>query len=193
MFAPPRRRAAAPDALERRVTAELDRFTNWLEANDARGYVGEVGWPDAASGDAAKWNDLADRWYEKADASRLWVTGWATGEWWGRNYDLSIYENRAGDSESGVETANTQASTFEDHPDGSRLQPGHLRQRRRVRLPYYCKAFEVLEQEPRQVPDEIPLRLAGHLRLPGPPRTRPRAHPFQVGAAAAQTRGSARR
>ena len=107
-----------PDALERRVTQELSRFTSWLEANDARGYVGEVGWPDAASGDAAKWNALATRWFNQADRSRLWVTGWATGEWWGRSYDLSVYENRVGDSESGVDAANTQAPVFESHPAG---------------------------------------------------------------------------
>lgn len=109
---------AGPDALERRVTAELTRFTSWLDVSDARGYVGEVGWPDAASGDAGKWNDLAERWFDHADRSGLWVTGWATGEWWGRDYKLSIYENRVGDSESGVETANTQAPVFESHLGG---------------------------------------------------------------------------
>ncbi len=105
-----------PDALERRVTTELARFTQWLDANDARGYVGEVGWPDAGSGDHDRWNDLAERWFDRADAAELWVTGWASGEWWGRSYPLSIYENRVGNSESGVETANTQASVLESHP-----------------------------------------------------------------------------
>ncbi|HYN35306.1 MAG TPA: hypothetical protein VES40_21955, partial [Ilumatobacteraceae bacterium] len=108
-----------PDALERKVSQELSRFTSWLDANDARGYVGEVGWPDAASGDAGKWNDLAGRWFDQADRAGLWVTGWATGEWWGRSYDLSVYENREGDSESGVDSANTQAPVFESHSSGS--------------------------------------------------------------------------
>lgn len=107
-----------PDALERKVSQELSRFTSWLDANDASGYVGEVGWPDAASGDAGKWNDLADRWFDQADKAGLWVTGWATGEWWGRSYDLSVYENREGDSESGVDSANTQAPVFESHTSG---------------------------------------------------------------------------
>jgi aryl-phospho-beta-D-glucosidase BglC (GH1 family) len=113
-----------PDALVRRVTHELDRFTTWLDVNDARGYVGEIGWPDAASGDASKWNALADAWYDRADAERLWVASWATGEWWGRDYDLSLYENRVGDSESGVETANTQAAVFEAHLDGTGYSRG---------------------------------------------------------------------
>ena len=108
--------ADPPDALERRVVTELGRFTDWLEANRARGYIGEIGWPDAASGDHKKWNALAERWFDRADAAGLWVTGWATGEWWGRSYPLSIYENRAGDSESGVDTANTQAPVFQRHP-----------------------------------------------------------------------------
>lgn len=109
---------AGPDALERRVVSELDRFTAWLEANHARGYVGEVGWPDGSSGDPAKWNDLAERWFDRADAAGLWVTGWATGEWWD-GYALSVYENLEGDSESGVETANSQAPVFERHPSTS--------------------------------------------------------------------------
>lgn len=104
--------ATGPDALERRVVAELDRFATWLDDNNARGYVGEVGWPDAHAG---KWNALAERWFDRADASGLWVTGWATGEWWD-GYALSVYENLVGDSESGVDTANTQAPVFENHP-----------------------------------------------------------------------------
>ena len=110
--------AGGTDALERRVSRELSRFNAWLDANDARGYIGEVGWPDASSGDAAAWNRLADRWFTQADRAGLWVTGWATGEWWGRSYSLSVYENREGNSESGVETPNTQASVFEAHPSG---------------------------------------------------------------------------
>ena len=113
-----------PDALERRVVSELGGFTRWLDENQARGYVGEVGWPDASSGDAERWNALAERWFDRADATELWVTGWATGEWWGRSYPLSIYENRYGDSESGVETANTQARVFEAHPATHRYGRG---------------------------------------------------------------------
>lgn len=110
--------AAQPpaDALQNRVGAELRSFTDWLEANGARGYVGEVGWPDGSSGAAQKWNDLGEFWFDRADAAGLWVSGWATGEWWGPDYDLSVYENRLGDSESGVESANSQARVFEAHP-----------------------------------------------------------------------------
>ncbi|HEV2743649.1 MAG TPA: hypothetical protein VGV91_10870, partial [Rubrobacter sp.] len=43
---------AQPDALHRRVRAELGRFTGWLRENGVDGYVGEVGWPDDYAGDA---------------------------------------------------------------------------------------------------------------------------------------------
>jgi hypothetical protein len=60
------------DALTKRVVSELEVFTSWLRANNARGFIGEVGWPEGGS-----WNELAERWYADADASELWVTAWA--------------------------------------------------------------------------------------------------------------------
>ena len=77
------------DALQARVRAELTVFTDWLTANGAAGYVGEVGWPSNV--DTAKWNDLARTWYADAAASGLWTSGYATGEWWGTTYKLSNY------------------------------------------------------------------------------------------------------
>ena len=73
--------AADPDALHRRVRAELGRFTDWLRAEGVKGYVGEVGWPDNYRGDAALWNALARACYRDADAAGMWVTQWSTGEW----------------------------------------------------------------------------------------------------------------
>jgi hypothetical protein len=105
------------DALHRRVRAELKVFTDWLQANGVRGYVGEVGWPDDAGGEAERWNALAEAWFQDADAANLWVTAWATGEWWiDPYYRLAVYENREGAHDSGVESANTQASVLEAHP-----------------------------------------------------------------------------
>ncbi|HKY13392.1 MAG TPA: cellulase family glycosylhydrolase [Microthrixaceae bacterium] len=73
------------DALERRAVADLTVFTDWLGGE--RGYIGEVGWPT----DSSQWNGPADAWYDQADRAGLWVTAWATGEWWGP-YDLAVYE-----------------------------------------------------------------------------------------------------
>lgn len=78
------------DALQSRARTELAMFTNWLKANGVNGYIGEVGWPKAV--DSAQWNALAQAWYQDAVAAGLWVTNWATGEWWGTTYGLSSYE-----------------------------------------------------------------------------------------------------
>ncbi|CAA9496631.1 MAG: GH5_5 / GH5 [uncultured Rubrobacteraceae bacterium] len=116
---------AQPDALHRRVRAELGRFTGWLQVNGVDGYVGEVGWPDDYAGDAGRWNALAKAWFADADAANLWVTQWATGEWWGMGYKLAPYEDRRfpGDSPNGVDSADTQAEVTEAHP----TTPSYLR------------------------------------------------------------------
>lgn len=104
--------ASAGDALEARITEELRRFTSWLEEHGQRGYIGEVGWPDQTR-DAAKWNALAQRWFEIADQAGLWVTAWATGEWWPDDYELAIYEDRK--EGSGVDSSNSQSDVLEEH------------------------------------------------------------------------------
>jgi hypothetical protein len=79
-------RSTVPDdALVRRVRGELRRFTDWLAAGGARGYIGEVGWPRGA-----EWSALAATWFRDADTADLWVTAWAAGEWWG-SYPLALY------------------------------------------------------------------------------------------------------
>ena len=108
-----------PDALHRRVRAELRKFTDWLDQNGVDGYIGEVGWPDDYAGDAALWNSLANAWY--GDAAGLWVTQWSTGEWWGTDYKLAAYEDRH--SPNGVDSANSQAVVTEAHP----TTPSYLR------------------------------------------------------------------
>ena len=117
--------AVPSDALHRRVRAELERFTGWLRENGVGGYVGEVGWPDDYAGDAERWNALAEAWYADADAANLWVTQWATGEWWGTGYKLAPYEDRHFPigSPNGVDSANTQAAVTEAHP----TTPSYLR------------------------------------------------------------------
>ena len=113
--------AQTTDALHRRIRAELSTFTDWLRRNGVKGYIGEVGWPDDYRGDASKWNALAEAWYDDADAARLWVTQWSTGEWWGTTYKLAPYEDRR--SPAGVDSANTQAAVTEAHP----TTPSYLR------------------------------------------------------------------
>jgi Cellulase (glycosyl hydrolase family 5) len=98
------------DALERKVRRQLSGFVKWLERNDAKGYVGEAGWPDNSKGDASEWNSLARGWFDIAISNDLWVSTWATGEWWD-DYDLSVYE--ATREETGVDKTNSQAPVLE--------------------------------------------------------------------------------
>ncbi len=81
--------AEGSNALYSRTRSELALFTNWLRANGAQGYIGEVGWPNNA--DTPQWNALAQGWYADAAAANLWVSHWSTGEWWGTTYKLSSY------------------------------------------------------------------------------------------------------
>ncbi len=87
------RQQAAPvggeDALHRRVEAELALFTDWLERNDAQGYIGEIGIPN--DDDVDRWNALADRWFTAADDAGLWVDVWSAGEWWDLEYFYSPF------------------------------------------------------------------------------------------------------
>jgi hypothetical protein len=79
------------DALQRLAVSRLDTFTEWLARGEAHGWIGEVGWPD----DDQRWNDLGEVWRSHADASGLWVTAWAAGEWWG-DEPLAVYRARGG-------------------------------------------------------------------------------------------------
>ena len=99
----------------------MKTFTDWLQRNGVEGYIGEVGWPDNYAGDASRWNALAGTWFELADAAKLWVTVWSTGEWWGTSYKLAAYEDRH--SPAGVDSANTQAAVIMAHP----TTPSYLR------------------------------------------------------------------
>jgi hypothetical protein len=101
------------DALQRKALSQLRQFTGWLGGQ--RGYVGEVGWPNTSD---TRWNALGDIWYREANRSSLWVTAWATGEWWGP-YVLAVY----GNSGSSLGTALRPAAVVEAH----RGAPGHDR------------------------------------------------------------------
>ena len=102
----------ANDALARKSVAELSVFTSWLQRNGEKGVIGEVGWPGSGV-DSAKWNSLAQRWYEEIDKNDLWTFAWASGEWWRLDYPLAIYSpSVAGGPES---IAHAQAQVIETH------------------------------------------------------------------------------
>jgi Cellulase (glycosyl hydrolase family 5) len=105
----------AETILTSQVNANLDRFTAWLAAGHAKGFIGEVGWPGngSAAGDP-RWNAVARAWYRRAAAKHLTVTAWATGEIWAKTYKLAIY--RATTQFSAVDIANPQAGVVEAQP-----------------------------------------------------------------------------
>ncbi len=99
---------AYADALEEKILTELDTFGAWLQHNNAKGFIGEYGWPYTA--DAAQWNTLAEKWYQQLDYFDLWATAWAAGSWWG-GYPMAIYSHTTGVRD--LDTANAQAVVFE--------------------------------------------------------------------------------
>lgn len=101
------------DALVRRVRGELRTFTDWLDAHDVQGVIGEVGWPDDRRGDGDEWNAVAEAWYDDADATGLSVTAWATGEWWG-DYPLAVWDTTP--QAVGLAGPSTQAAVVMAHP-----------------------------------------------------------------------------
>jgi len=112
--APARAEHAVTTPVDERALAELRDFTTWLSENDAEGFVGEVGWPGGEHRrDADHWNHLAEMWLDEADAARLWVAGWAAGEWWPEEYPLAMYTSST--DAHGVDTPSTQASVLEQH------------------------------------------------------------------------------
>jgi hypothetical protein len=110
------------DSLHARVREELRVFTNWLETNGVRGYIGEVGWPNDADGDGVRWNALAEAWFQDADASQLWVTVWDTGQ---RrcDYRLAVYKTLAC-GQPPLAQADVQAQVVEAHPATSNYRRG---------------------------------------------------------------------
>lgn len=99
-------------AVERHVVGELHEFTSWLQENRAKGFIGEVGWPGGEAAEDDDWNHVAARWLDEADAAGLWVTAWATGEWWPSDYRLAIY---TASSNTTVDTVGPQAAVLEPH------------------------------------------------------------------------------
>ncbi len=110
------------DALCARSRTELRVFTDWLARNGAKGYVGEIGIPGNGSS-AASWSTLAQHWYTDADAAQLWVTTWATGEWWSSGYMLTTY-GRTGAEGTVLNTPTAQSAVIEAHPSTTAMLRG---------------------------------------------------------------------
>lgn len=110
---------AGLNPLEHREYDNLKVFTDWLDREGVRGYVGEVNWPNDQQrgfGDQAQWNVLGEKWYQWADASRLWVTMWCVDEWqrWG-GFWLTTYVSVGDGQTRPVSRPLAQAPVYEAH------------------------------------------------------------------------------
>jgi sugar phosphate isomerase/epimerase len=112
--------APADDLTSARVD-ELRDFIDWLDANDAEGFVGEVGWP-AEPPESTPWNALADDWYRTATDAGLWTTAWASGNVWDPGYKLVVYADT--DRDAVVESPYSQAEVVERYPSGDGVRTG---------------------------------------------------------------------
>lgn len=97
-----------------RVRGELRQFTDWLAANHAKGYIGEVGWPSDQGEDTRHWNEVGEAWYRDADVAELWVTHWAAGEWWPADEPLAVYV-RSSEEGTSLDQVRDQAAVIERH------------------------------------------------------------------------------
>lgn len=111
------------DAIGTRLISELLEFTDWLDAYNQKGFIGETGWH--RTNDSAKWNEIGDLFYTVADTKRLWATYWASGELWGANYSLLPYAQTVtnGQGTGPVNQTYAPAAVIEAHPS----TPDYLR------------------------------------------------------------------
>ena len=90
----------------------LKVFTDWLKANNARGDIGETGYPSsfslmtwqglsasAAASEAAKWNNLLEQYLTACKNANLSLTWWFMSGWvganWGEGYGTIMFRNSA--------------------------------------------------------------------------------------------------
>lgn len=88
--------SSTEDTLQVRRTAELGAFVQWLDDNNAKGYIGEVGWPSGDDENARSWDRLARAWYIEATTANLMTSIWAAGSYWGDEYPLCVYCSASG-------------------------------------------------------------------------------------------------
>ncbi len=69
-----------------RVARHLAEFTDWLDTWNVRGAITEVGWPNTTA-----WCDVAEGWFDLANAANLDVFTWATGAAWSNTYELRAF------------------------------------------------------------------------------------------------------
>ncbi|HEX2283109.1 MAG TPA: cellulase family glycosylhydrolase, partial [Thermomicrobiales bacterium] len=82
--------------------------------------MGEFGWPNNYPQDQERYNLLGETYLRDMRAAGLRGSQWATGEWWGSAYRLSVYARTA--SGRPVDTMRPQAPVLERHTDIAGIQ-----------------------------------------------------------------------
>ncbi len=101
------------DLVIRRVTNELAIFGQWLNRNNVRGVISEIGWPNNAY--PQLWNNVAKAWYREANKWHLPVLAF-TAQGPGTNVaQLTMYSRSNGSVSGGqsIDKANQQAKVSE--------------------------------------------------------------------------------
>ncbi|GGJ95979.1 glycoside hydrolase family 5 protein [Pseudomonas matsuisoli] len=70
----------------------LKPFVEWLERNGKRGHIGEFGLP----GDHPRWLEILENTLTYLQQNCIPVSYWAAGEYWGKNYPVSIEPEKDG-------------------------------------------------------------------------------------------------
>ncbi len=90
------------DVYQQRVKNELQPWLDWLDANGAKGFLGEFGWPNKddsnTQNDVPEWQAVADGVYKMLIAEGVWSAQWAASQAFANlttYYELALY-NSAG-------------------------------------------------------------------------------------------------
>lgn len=93
-----------------RTVARVKVFTDWVTAQNTKGFVGEYGWPNSdLSADATSWNQVGDDLLTHLDSVNMGATMWATGSW------LSPTDNKLNTYVLSTFQALSQSTILENH------------------------------------------------------------------------------
>lgn len=107
------------DTVVKSVQGGLKAWIDWLRTNNARGFIGEFGWPRVTgvtdSAGSAQWNNCAEEYMRMVDSvgPLIWTTVWATASQWSAGYNLRYYLN---DGDGNLATPAENAAVAEAHP-----------------------------------------------------------------------------
>lgn len=80
--------------VQQRAAQQLHDYAQWLQGNNAKGYIGEFGWP--AGTDTSDWSGVAQKWLDQLGTTDMWATAWAAGSKWPTDYPLLVYGSSDG-------------------------------------------------------------------------------------------------